>query len=122
MSYTPNNASIYLAAFSGCLSGLNQAGLEAARIADAYAQELDTLWGVAGFTTLETTEIESLSESADLGVGLARATAVQGGDPSQWDSDTSVLQIKFTAVGGNLNTLTAGSLNVYLSTDQSEYP
>lgn len=63
MSYIPNNASIYLAAFSGCLSGLNQAGLEAAKIADAYAQELDTLWGVAGFTTLETTEIESLSES-----------------------------------------------------------
>jgi collagen triple helix repeat protein len=63
MAYTPFNTSLYLAAFSGCLSGLELADLAAVAMADAYAQRYDTLWGPSTPTNLEIISTEDISES-----------------------------------------------------------
>jgi hypothetical protein len=62
--YTPNNASVYLRAFAGCLAGLTASGRYPtdpsaedydlpARSADAFAQEVDTLFGSSAPTSFQ---------------------------------------------------------------------
>lgn len=64
MSYTPNNTSVYLQAFAGCIAGLTLSGrypLSAfgadyqgeATQADAFAQEIDTVFGASTPTGFE---------------------------------------------------------------------
>lgn len=48
---------------------------------------------------------------AQLGAGLARATAVNGG---LWSWAGGTLKVRFTSGSGNLSTVTAGSLSVYI--------
>lgn len=73
MSYTPNNVAVYLAAFQGTISGMGAAGRALsdptqadyaifANVADAFAQELDTVWGANAFTAFEVNAIEECSE------------------------------------------------------------
>lgn len=60
--YTPNNADLYLAAFNGTFAALAEAGVvNAPLIADAFAQEFDTQWGVSTPTGLELNEVNSQS-------------------------------------------------------------
>lgn len=69
MSYTPNNVSVYLAAFSGCLASIGSPGttnpsVDAPALADAFAQAVDTQWGSAAPTAFEITSIQQLSLAA----------------------------------------------------------
>ena len=66
MSYTPNNVSVYLAAFQGALAGFYDAQFsnaepDYAMLADTWAQAVDLEWGSAGYTTLELASITSCS-------------------------------------------------------------
>lgn len=71
MGYTPNNDCVYSKAFTGCLAGLGGGGryLDAnagdesayAQMADAYAQELDTVWGALAPTAVEEDAIFAIS-------------------------------------------------------------
>ncbi len=70
MSYTPNNAAIYLAAYAGALAGLGACTqpisnvTNPANMADAFAQAVDTVWGATGFAVLDQTELQECSEAA----------------------------------------------------------
>jgi Pectate lyase superfamily protein len=58
---------------------------------------------------------------ADLGAGLARATAVQGGDPSLWGT-SDFLFATFAPTGDTTNHLTAGRLKIYVTAEQVTFP
>lgn len=74
MSYSPNNLSIFTAAFSGALAGMGvsdrvptnsgtiYAGL--AQVAGAYAQEFDTTWASPLATEMNIAAVAQMSESA----------------------------------------------------------
>ncbi len=74
MSYSPNNLSIFTAAFSGALAGMGvsdrvptssdtiYAGL--AQVAGAFAQEFDTTWASATATEMNVAAVAQMSESA----------------------------------------------------------
>jgi hypothetical protein len=72
--YTPNNVCVYLKAAAGCLSGLGGSGPYGdpllgdfsgyARMADAYAQEFDTVWGVTVPSGFEEDAIFTASAAA----------------------------------------------------------
>lgn len=70
--YIPNNTPVYLRAFSGFLAGITSAAKTDispadytlyAEMADAYAQQFDTSWGVGSPTNYELLEIDSASEA-----------------------------------------------------------
>ena len=74
MSYTPNNATVYLRAFSGCQAGMSASGrgqgvadLSAdeyyAQMADAWAQAVDAAFGAVTPTLFELSLIEDMSET-----------------------------------------------------------
>ena len=54
---------------------------------------------------------------ADLGTSINRANAVQGGDLPSWTGTTSI-SARLTTVGGNTNTLAAGSTTYYLTSER----
>ncbi len=69
--YTPQNVDVYLRAFAGCMGGLTGANVTdqvpaifsvPAKMADAYAQQLDTDWGVTTPTQFELFTIQTVSE------------------------------------------------------------
>jgi hypothetical protein len=66
--YVPNNTPVYLAAFAGALAGLgapNQPIVDvdnSAEMADAFAQALDTVWGVTTYTQLDLLELQVCCE------------------------------------------------------------
>jgi hypothetical protein len=68
--YVPKNTPIYLASFAGAIAGLgapNQPIVSvghSAVMADAFAQELDTVWGVTPYTALDLLELQSACEVA----------------------------------------------------------
>jgi hypothetical protein len=70
--YVPNNANVYLKAFAGFMAGITASATtdttEAdysgyAQMADAWAQQLDTSWGVSAPTFLELDMIAEASEA-----------------------------------------------------------
>jgi hypothetical protein len=65
MSYSPNVTSVYLRAFEGVLAGFGEPGPSAptdiAEMADAFAQAVDTVWGVNPVTTFELRAIQSMA-------------------------------------------------------------
>jgi hypothetical protein len=73
MGYTPNNTSVYLRAAAGFMAGITAAEslrpilagsyTMAGEMADAYAQELDTVWGSTAPTSLELLTIAEVSEA-----------------------------------------------------------
>lgn len=67
MSYVPNVTAVYLRAFSGFMSGIDQPGASAAsnsaEMADSWAQAVDTAWGVNPVTSLELRAIDQMSQS-----------------------------------------------------------
>lgn len=73
MSYVPNNSSVYIAAFSGAVTGAladgraltdavasDYANIQIA--AGAYAQEVDTLWGATAANSLDVSSIRGCSQ------------------------------------------------------------
>src|SRR5271157_1600985 len=77
--YTPNNDAIYLAAFGGAIAGLGapnqpiQSVANAAEAADAFAQAVDTVWGVGSYTNLERNSLREACET----VWATRSTLAQ---------------------------------------------
>lgn len=73
MSYTPNNTDVYLRAAAGFMAGIAASAVTDtlagdfslyAQMADAYAQQLDTSWGVTPTpTNLELFTIQEVSEA-----------------------------------------------------------
>ena len=70
--YAPNNTSIYLNAFAGFMAGITAPATTDVnagdytlygQMADAWAQEVDTVWGAIAPTSLELDEILTASES-----------------------------------------------------------
>jgi hypothetical protein len=69
MAYTPNNLCVYIYAFVGCQAGLVASGkvpsgaafTDPALKADAFAQAVDTAWGVGGYTTADLQQIQGCS-------------------------------------------------------------
>src|ERR1700721_3541820 len=73
-SYAPNNVCVYISAQAGCMGALIAARnqptdpnendyLDAAERADAFAQEIDTVWGTAGYTNADLQQIQSRAGS-----------------------------------------------------------
>jgi hypothetical protein len=72
VSYSPNNVSVYLRSFAGCMAGMtSSANTDTAatdytfygQMADAFAQRVDTAWGVTVPTALELDEFQTVSQS-----------------------------------------------------------
>src|SRR5271163_3600623 len=70
--YTPNNTPVYLRAFSGFMAGVTAPAnvdinprdfVTYGQMADAWAQEIDTVWGTSTPTALELDLFEQVSES-----------------------------------------------------------
>jgi hypothetical protein len=72
MAYTPNNIQIYCAAYSGALGGMGAAGRVlsisdstkysgASMVAGAFAQQFDTIWGLAHATILDVEMVTALA-------------------------------------------------------------
>ena len=83
--------------------------------ADRYIQSFDC-W---------TSAVNVGLANSDLGVGLARATAVQGGDPILWGSGSNFIEATFTFSGnvgnGSVTNLTGGKARIYVTTEQVTY-
>jgi hypothetical protein len=74
MSYTVQNPNVFTAAFSGALAGMGVSGRiitnsapsrydGLVKLANAYAQEMDTLWGATAVASLEVETIQAASEA-----------------------------------------------------------
>jgi hypothetical protein len=75
MSYTPNNQTVYMAAFTGAIAGMGSSNRtnvsdlsttydNLAVVAGAYAEEFDTTWGTQTTNPEQIALIEKLSEAA----------------------------------------------------------
>ena len=93
MSYSPNNTPVYLRACAGCFAGLTSSAntdITAADytlyglMADAWAQEVDTVWGAATPTNFELLEIEDCSSTMWAGRSpLGAAAGILAGSYNQ---------------------------------------
>ena len=93
MSYSPNNTPVYLRACAGCFAGLTSSAntdITAAdytlygQMADAWAQEVDTVWGAATPTNFELLEIEDCSSTMWAGrSSLGAAAGILAGSYNQ---------------------------------------
>ena len=84
--YTPNNVSVYAAAFSGAYAGIAATGrtpynpssaidVQAALVACKYAEEVDTAFGAATPSTLAVNQIQALSQGFFTGCGTLGVNA-----------------------------------------------
>jgi hypothetical protein len=101
MSYSPNNVAIYLNAFAGSMAGLAAADkyvtdpTEAdysvyATAADALAQEIDTVWGTATFTSADLLQLQAAT-SAVWGAGRSPLPTAQASTPGSYSNLAAAL-------------------------------
>lgn len=92
--YSPNNVAVYLNAFAGAMAGLAAADkyltdpTEAdysvyATAADAYAQEVDTVWGTATYTSTDLLQLQAAS-AAPWGAGRSPLPTAQAATPGSY--------------------------------------
>jgi hypothetical protein len=101
MSYDPNNTSVWVAASSGAMAGMSASLTQVsyavqATWADAWAQEVDTLFGAGTPTQLELDAIQVASEA--VWSGRSPLPASQSTDPVDYEGPASAVVSMATAL------------------------